>query len=220
MKTNTLFFISFFFLQVAYSQNYPCNALITLNSNNYEIKECLEDTLLIWRNKFSDTIVARIRIIGHDTIETTKRYRRFVVKNGRLYFEQLPVQYKYVVVQDTIKVHSYRIKIVGKDTIKEVAPGQYSTKTENVVVQEDISPGTPMSLLTLDLRKRITPDVYKVNYTRGAADAGFESSNVRIEPTKPYQNSGTKPTMRQKPNQSTPNKKNVKKKPSTGTKNN
>jgi hypothetical protein len=170
MKTIALFFFSFFFLSLAYSQDYTCEALITLNSQNYEIKKCKYDTLLIWKNKFNDTLVTQIRIIGRDTFDIKRRYIRFGVKNGKIYSEDLPRQYTTISVPDPPKPPSYRFIIVGKDTIKEQVPAEYSSKTEQVVIQEDISPGTPMSILTLDSRvmqkNEPRPTSYNINAVR------------------------------------------------------
>jgi hypothetical protein len=174
MKTITLFFFSFFFLSVAYSQDYTCEALITLNSQNYEIKKCKYDTLLIWKNKFNDTLVTQIRIIRQDTFEIKRRYIRFGVKNGKIYSEDLPRQYTTISVPDPPKPPRYRYIyiITGKDTIirQEEIPAQYSSKTQQVVIQEDISPGTPMSILTLDSRvmqkNEPRPTSYNINAVR------------------------------------------------------
>jgi hypothetical protein len=118
----------------------------------------------------------------------------------------------------------YRIKIVGKDTIKETVPAQYRTKTEMVVVQEDISPGTPMSLLTLDSRvmqkNEARPTIYSTNALRKPTqpnnsvtppDAGFESAeSKKVLPNSNPQSKTTK--------QNESKNKKDKKKPAIGTK--
>ena len=107
------------------------------------------------------------------------------------------MRYTTVTKRDTITPSNYRI--IGKDTF--IIPAQYSTKTEQIVIKEDISPGTPVSILSLDthMATQTIPTSYKATFVRtsetqpNSTEKSVKSQNIKSSVSNsPSTNSETK----------------------------